>query len=458
MKIYDTPRPLAQYLDRHFQCGCGKEHYAPLKMVRIGKNALEELPEGIRRLGYGNVFLIADRITYEIAGKTCMEILEKSGIQARIQVLGHVAFDEATVGELLIHMPMDCDLLIAVGTGTINDMTRFFSFRTGRPFFTVATAAPMDGFASSIAAIYVNHLKTTIPAQTPEAIYGDTDILKNAPYPMIAAGLGDLLGKFTCLCDWRLSVLVNGEHYCPAIAELVETCARRVLKDAHKAGSRDPGVIGDIMEGLVLSGVAMSLYGNSRSASGCEHHMSHYWEMIFEQRGKRPVPHGTQVSVGTVLALKLAEALREREVDFARARRAAMSYDRKAWEEKMEEVYGPAAQGILDLERKAGKNDTEGRLKRIDAMEEKWGEIRELLEGLPPSGHVAELLTSLEAPSRPEEIGIDEELLRNTLLYCKEVRPRYTILQLLWDLDILEELSEQVIAKYRKKPEPQTTE
>ena len=91
-------------------------------------------------------------------------------------------------------------------------------------------------------------------------------------------------------------------------------------------------------------------------------------------------------------------------------------------------------------------------------MEEKWGEIRELLEGLPPSGHVAELLTSLEAPSRPEEIGIDEELLRNTLLYCKEVRPRYTILQLLWDLDILEELSEQVIAKYRKKPEPQTTE
>ena len=456
MKMYDTPQPLDKYLDQHFQCACGKEHYAPLKMVKIGKNALRELPEAIQTLGYKNVFLIADNITYDIAGKACMDILEKSGIQAEIQVLRHVAFDEATVGELLIHMPMDCDLLIAVGTGTINDMTRFFSFRTGRPFFTVATAAPMDGFASSIAAIYVNHLKTTFPAQTPEAIFGDTDILKNAPYPMIAAGLGDLLGKFTCLCDWKLSALVNGEHYCPAIVELVGTCAQRVLKDAHKASSRDPEVIGNIMEGLVLSGVAMSLYGNSRSASGCEHHISHYWEMIFEQRGKRPVPHGTQVSVGTVLVLKLVEALRAGTVDFEKAREAARNYDQKAWEEEIREAYGPAAQGILELEEKARKNDAQGRLKRIGVMEERWEDILELLKGLPSSEQVTELLASLDAPCLPEEIGIDEELLWNTLLYCKEVRPRYTILQMLWDLDILEELAGQVIAECGRKPEPPT--
>ncbi len=454
MKMYETPQSLDQYLDRHFQCGCGKEHYAPLKMVKIGEHALEELPKGIRTLGYKNVFLIADKITYEIAGKTCMEILEKSGIEAHIQVLSHISFDEATVGELLIHMPMDCDLLIAVGTGTINDMTRFFSFRTGRPFFTVATAAPMDGFASSIAAIYVNHLKTTFPAQTPEAVFGDTDILKNAPYPMIAAGLGDLLGKFTCLCDWKLSVLVNGEHYCPAIVELMESCIQRIIKDAHKASSREPGVIGDIMEGLVLAGVSMSLYGNSRPASGCEHHMSHYWEMIFEQKGQRPVPHGTQVSVGTVLVLKLVEALQAGKVDFEKARQAAREYDRKVWEEEIREAYGPAAQGIIELETASGKNEVQGRLKRIDAMEEKWEQILELFQGLPSSKQMIELLASLDAPCWPDEIGIDEGLLRNTLLYCKEVRPRYTILQMLWDLGILEELSEQVITECKTKGLP----
>ena len=451
MKMYETPQSLDKYLDQHFTCGCGREHYAPLKIVRIGENVLEELPECIRKLGHKSVFLIADKSTYEIAGKNCMKILEQAGIKAKIQVLEHMGFDEATVGELLIHMPEDCDLHIAVGTGTINDMTRFFSYHTGRPFLTVATAAPMDGFASSIAAIYVDHMKTTFPAQTPEAIIGDTNILKNAPYSMIAAGLGDLLGKFTCLCDWKLSVLINNEHYCPYIAALVENCAQTVLKDAHKARERDPKVLGNIMEGLVLSGVAMSLYGNSRSASGCEHHISHFWEMIFEQRGERPAPHGTQVSVGTVLILKLVEALKNTTVDFSRARKAAEAYNVKAWEKEIQEAYGPAAQGVIDLEKQSGKNTAEGRLKRLDVMEEKWAEIQKLLDGLPSSEQIVSLITSLGAPCWPAQIGVDDQLLKQTLMYCKEVRARYTILQMLWDLELLDELSDQVVKECHEK-------
>ncbi len=447
MKMYEVPQSLDKYLDRHFECSCGREHYAPLKIVKIGADVLEELPDCIQKLGYKSVFLIADKITYEIAGKTCMEILNRAGIKAQIHILEHMGFDEATVGELLIYMPEDCDLQIAVGTGTINDMTRFCSFHTGRPFFTVATAAPMDGFASSIAAIYVNHLKTTFSAHTPEAIIGDTNILKNAPYSMIAAGLGDLLGKFTCLCDWKLSVLINNEHYCPHIVELVESCVQSVLKDAYKASDRDPKILGDIMEGLVLSGVAMSLYGNSRSASGCEHHISHYWEMIFEQRGEKPVPHGTQVSVGTVLVLKLVEALKRKQIDFDKAREAARAYNERKWETEICEAYGPAAPGIIDLEKQAKKNESGGRLRRIDIMEEKWPEIIHLLEELPSSEQVISIIKSLNAPCWPAQIGIDEKLLKQTLMYCKEVRPRYTILQMLWDLDLLNELSDQVIAE-----------
>ena len=177
-----------------------------------------------------------------------------------------MGFDEATLGELVINMPMDCDLVVAVGTGTINDMTRFFSYRMGRPFMTVSTAAPMDGFASSIAAIMVNNLKTTFDAQTPVAIIGDTEILKGAPYSMIAAGLGDLVGKATCLCDWRISHIVTGEHSCENIIRLVEDNVNKVLESANLAKDRDPEVLGKIMEGLVLAGTAMSLNGNSRPA------------------------------------------------------------------------------------------------------------------------------------------------------------------------------------------------
>ena len=446
MKMYETPRGLNDYLDTRFECDCGREHYASLKFVSVRKDALEDLPVFAKKLEFKSLYLICDKITYDIAGRRCMEILAAADVKAKVIVLNHTGFDEATLGELLINMPDDCDLCVAVGTGAINDMTRYFSFRMHRPFFTVATAAPMDGFASALAVLNINNLKTSIDAQTPTAIIGDTEILKGAPYRMIAAGLGDLLGKFTCIADWKLARVINGEHYCDKVVELVEQCVADVLRDADKAKDRDPKVLGDIMEGLVLTGVAMSLYGNSRPASGCEHHMSHYWEMMFEQAGKRPVPHGTQVGVGTVLMLKLVEALRARTVDFEAARAAALGYDQAAWEENIRAAYGPAAQGVIDMEVKAGKNETSARLERIDSMERNWAEITALLEALPSSETVAGLLKSLDSPCTPAAIDVDAEMLKNTFLYCKEVRARYTILQMVWDLGLLDEMSDEVIA------------
>lgn len=151
--------------------------------------------------------------------------------------------------------------------------------------------------------------------------------------------------------------------------------------------------------------------------------------------------HGTQVGVGTVLILKLAEALRQTPVDFDAARMAARAYDPQEWERQIREAYGPAADGIIAMEAQAGKNEPSGRLARIDAMETHWQEICALMAALPSSGTVIELLRSLDAPCLPEEIGVDRKLLWNTFLYCKEVRARYTILQMVWDLGLLEPLA-----------------
>ena len=452
------PQRLQAYLNQRFVCECGKEHYAPLKAVSIRPGALSDFPAYIREFGFQKPYLICDSVTFEVAGRRCMEILKLQHIQATLRVLSHIGFDEATVGELLIHMPMDCDLCVAVGTGAVNDITRFLSFRMGLPFMTVATAAPMDGFASSVAALNVDHFKTTFEAQPPIAIIGDTDILQHAPERMIAAGLGDLLGKTTCLCDWKIAHLIIQEDYCNNIATLVETCTRHVLKIARHARDRDPVVLGKIMEGLVLAGVAMSLYGNSRPASGCEHHISHYWEMRFEQRGMPAVPHGIQVGIGTVLILKLTEALRRTPVDFNTARNAARAYRQKALEKQIHAAYGPAAAGIIDLENRVQKNATDARLRRIDTMETHWEDILKLLDALPSSLEIITLLRSLNAPCLPQEIGVDRTMLYQTLLYCKEVRPRYTILQMLWDLELLEHLSDLTIQEIESDTHKQAEE
>lgn len=439
---------LADYLGKPFDCSCGRRHSTVLEGVTVSEGAMNELPAYIKKYDFKNIYIACDEITYGIAGEKVMEILKKAEIKAKAHVFTGKRFipDEKALGELMIDADRDCDLVVAVGTGSINDMCRFFSYQMGVPYAIVATAAPMDGFASSGAALIINSMKVTIPAQTPLFIIGDTDVLCGAPPRMVAAGLGDLLGKFTCLNDWRISKVINDEYYCDTIVDLVTNCIKNVLENADNVASREPQVIGDIMEGLVLTGVAMSFIGNSRPAAGCEHHMCHFWETLELQEGKIPVLHGTKVAVGTVMILKMTEFLREKRPDFAAAREKAKAYDQSLWEAKISEIYGASASSIIALEHESQKNEVKGRLARIDAIEANWDEIVKLMdENMPTAERMIEILKSLDAPYFPSQIGFDSKCLYNALVYAKETRSRYSMLSMMADLGVTEELAQKVV-------------
>lgn len=117
----------------------------------------------------------------------------------------------------------------------------------------------------------------------------------------------------------------------------------------------------------------------------------------------------------------------------------------------MRAVYGSAAQEVLRLEASAGKNDTQKRLVRIDSMERQWDNIRSQLQPLPSAQELRTLLESVGCPCTPEEIGVDDTLLRQTIRCVKELRPRYTLLQTIWDLDLSDELAERVIRRLHEK-------
>lgn len=441
-------RKLADYLGNPFLCSCGRTHSTALEGVTVGANAMNALPAYVKKYGFRKLFIACDEITYGIAGEKVMQILQEAGIKAKAHIFTGKRFipDEKALGELMIDADRECDLVVAVGTGSINDMCRFFSYQLGVPYAIVATAAPMDGFASSGAALIINSMKVTIPAQTPLFIIGDTDVLCGAPPRMVSAGLGDLLGKFTCLNDWRISKLVNGEYYCDAIVNLVTGCIENVLSNADQVAGRDPQVIGDIMEGLVLTGVAMSFIGDSRPAAGSEHHVCHFWETLELQEGKIPVLHGTKVAVGTVMILKMTEFLREARPDFAAARAKAKLYDQAVWEEKITSIYGASAKSIIALEQNARKNEVAGRLARIDAIEENWDAIVKTMDdNMPSADRMIEILKSLDAPYTPAQIGFDSGRLYNALVYAKETRARYTMLSMIADLGLAEVLAQKVV-------------
>ena len=450
MKMYETTQSVEKYLNVELECDCGRTHYAPVKAIDVRKGAINSLPEHVKSAGYTRPYIICDKITYEIAAKKCEELLTDAGYKVTTLIIKHMGFDEATLGEIVINKPDDCDLMIGVGTGSITDMLRYSSFKLGLPCFTVATGAPMDGFAASAGIMNVNNLKATMEAHNSEVIIGDTDILCGAPFRMTIAGFADLVAKVNALNDWRLDVLINGAHYCRKIDTLVNDYVEDILKQAEGLKNREPETIGAVMNALMLTGTSISLYGNSRPVSGAEHHMSHYWDSLGEQRGKLYGMHGEQVAVGTVMALMLAEELLTTDIDFDLAREKARAYDSSAWENEVRRVYGSAADAIISLEAKSGKNDTQGCLKRIDATEKNWETIRGMLSGLRSSSEMRDMFKMIGCPCDPVDLGVDAALLKDTILYAKETRARYTILQLAWDLGVLEEITDKVIARLEK--------
>jgi len=306
----------------------------------------------------------------------------------------------------------------------------------------------MDGYASNVSPLIIKHLKTTYEAHTAKVIIGDLDILAQAPLSMIAAGAGDILGKYVCLTDWQLAHIINGEYYCPEMAAMVRESIQKVVDHAERAAKREKEAVAAIMEGLVLSGIVMSYIGNSRPASGSEHHMSHYWEMMF-LLDQQPDPlHGTKVGIGTVAAIKMYEKLRELGKDAVPG--SAPHFDYNTWSEEIETAYGPAAPGVLKLEQSIGKNKNEEVTRRRAAYLQHLDKIQALIDELPKAETIIDILKSMDASYYPEQIKVTKDVFKRSIYYAKDLRNRFGLLQLLFDLELQEGFSKDLIKEIYK--------
>ena len=435
---------LNTYLDREINCSCGHKHYSAVKRIDIDQGAVKRLAGHIQEFGYKKIFMVADKNTWKAAGADAAAELEKAGLSYDKVILDYdeVIPDEHVIGEILAAVVPGTDLILAVGSGTINDLCKLISYRMGLDYIIYATAPSMDGFVSIGSAVILNHVKTTLDCHGPVAVIGDVDVLSQAPMRLIAAGLGDTLGKYTCLFDWKLSRLINDEYYCEEVVEMVETAISTVMKYSNEVRDRKPEAVKAVTEALVLTGIGMSFIGNSRPASGCEHHFSHFWEMKAFMHGKFPALHGTQVGVGTIIALYLYHMLENEQVDFAAVK--ASGFDYEAWEKEIREVYEIAADGIIAVEEKSRKNDLTMRNKRLEIIEKNWADIQRMIkEGLPKVADMEKLFAGLDAPINPTQIDVSLDELYESVIYAKEVRPRYTVLQLIWDLGLSKEYAER---------------
>ena len=266
-------------------------------------------------------------------------------------------------------------------------------------------------------------MKITINAAVPKAIIADTAILKDAPIEMLQAGYGDIIGKFSCLNDWKLSLAVNGEPLCDYIYSLTYeavTCISKIGKDIV---ARDEKSVASLMRALVIVGIAMAYIGNSRPASGSEHHLSHYFEVTGLLRKEPYFCHGIDVAYSTYLTARLRQELQAIKKTEARA------FDEDEWEAKIRQVYGAkdnmtTADGIITLQKKLGwiyEN-------KLPVYIEKWSEIRKILADSPTPEQVIEMIGTVGLHIKEFEKMYSEEKLEDGIRYAKDLKDRYTVL------------------------------
>ena len=250
-----------------------------------------------------------------------------------------------------------------------------------------------------------------------------------------------MLAKYVSVCEWRISHEVHGDPYCEEIAELVRSSLKRVVDGADGLMRREPAAAEAVLEGLVISGIAMAFAEISRPASGLEHYFSHLWEMQALQRSVPSDLHGIQVGVGTLLTLWIYENILNNEtVDIARAERVIPEFDQAKWEQDVREIFGPLADSIFEIEAKAKKNSPEGHAKRLAKIIDKWDYIREVIrEELPERQQILELMDRCKMPLYPSDLGISEADMRAALRGSREIRDKYLTSSLLWDLGLLED-------------------
>lgn len=423
-------------------CLCGKEHIFTSKIV-TEKGAIKKLPFILGEMNIKSAFIIADKNTYSAAGKSVFEALEESGIKCQKYVFKEdvIEPDEANVGLAVMNFKPESDVVIGVGSGVINDISKIVASVSGKKYIIVGTAPSMDGYASQTSSVTMEGLKISLNSKCADVIIGDLDVLCNAPMKMMISGLGDMLAKYVSICEWRISALINGEYYCEKIAELVRGSLKKCVDNADGLIKREEDAVRAVFEGLIICGAAMKFAGLSRPASGIEHYFSHIWDM----RGvefKTPVEfHGIQCAVGTLIAVKLYEKIKGITPEREKALNYAEKFDFGEWSDELRVFLGKGAESMIALEEKEKKYDTESHKKRLDIIIANWDKIIKIIsEELPSSDELIKLFETIGMPKTVKEIGIDEKILPQTFKAAKDIRDKYVLPRLCWDLGILDEI------------------
>ncbi len=414
------------------------------KAVVVGDKTLDAVGDFFKKLfDVGKAVVVADKTTFEIAGKRVADALAAAGIEVEtpyVYDVPHMHAEMSLVDMLKPRLAQTDAIPVAVGSGTVNDLCKYTSSLVNRPYMVCGTAASMDGYTSFGASIEYNECKQTFSCPAPRGVLVDMDVVCAAPLKMNAAGFADLIAKIPAGADWIIADLLGTEPIDHVAWRLVQDSLRDWVADPEGIARGDRKALAFLTEGLIMSGLAMQKAKTSRTASGAEHQFSHLWDNQRHTYNGEAPSHGFKVGVGTVATSALYERIlgtwTEATFDAAIANADVNFRSWETIEKELEDHFGTT--GLYEtVKRECRKKYVEpDELKRRLALfRDAWPELKKkLADQLMPAAEIQSVIHKATAPSTPEEIGITRERLQYSYRLAQQLRYRYNVLDWTHDL------------------------
>ncbi len=405
------------YVDRE----SGEPQRVQTRSLVIDETLAGREAELVANLGFGRrLAVLSDPQTHAALGQQVERALDGRFIVESLILPEHPVPDSTTIDRIRA-AAAGADALIAVGSGTINDLAKYAGALDGKRYAVFATAPSMNGYTSLTASITVEGHKSTLPAQAPAGAFFDLTVLAAAPPRLIRAGLGDSICRTTAQWDWLLSHLLFDTPYRELPYDLLAEDEPGLLEAAPALLRGDLEAMRVLVRTLVLAGFGTAIVGSSAPASQAEHLVSHYLDM-FAPADRPPVFHGEQVGVTTLAVARLQERLLERPPHLAPDGGSAAEFAAR---------YG-AGLGASIWDEYAPKRLTQAKADAVNTrLERDWPAMRSRLEAVMlGSSRIEAALMAVGAPTTPEQLGLDRGIFEEALRRGREIRSRYTGLDL----------------------------
>lgn len=406
------------------------------RAFEMGRDNLGKAPELFRRFfADAKALVVADKNTWKAAGEKVCAAFVAAGIPTEKFLFEedefHADWDHIEVLDKVLDE--SGAVAVSVGSGTINDLCKLCSHHHGRSYFTIPTAASVDGYTSFGASITYQNSKQTFDCPAPIAVLADIDVIAAAPKAMTAAGYADLAAKIPAGGEWMIADMVGAEPIIPEAWHVLQDDLDALLSDPEGVAAGNPEAIGGLFEGLILSGFAMQAARSSRPASCCDHLFSHILDMTHHRYKGKFVSHGFQVAIGTLTMCRVFEKFYRVDVEGIDIDKCVEEWPTLEQEQaRALEIFKDFPAPRLGYDNITKKYSSPEKVREeLEALKREWPALKPRLQAqVWPYEKMKKCFRTVGAPCEPEDIGVSAEWVSSVFPVVQLMRYRYNLLDL----------------------------